>query len=713
VLCLNNAIAQPNKALNLDSLIKKSQETKIDTTRVGLFLTISDQLRAKEPEQSIHYLEKSLVILKKNPWDKGWGMYYQLKGKTFGMLGKHREAIMYFDSSINFLLKANLIQKAIKSYIYLGMVYTRINNYSLAYQSFRNGLHRVNKKVHVEEFLDLNDNIASLYDKMGDIPQAIEKHKINEAYALAHKNMRRVMISKGNIGQSLAGLGQYHKGLDLLLQSLNYFDSINEPLMSRTIHINLAHIYFSLNDYSEALKWLNKAKEICLQANSKYEEIMVRKNMSQVYLKLGNKRNALKEIRNIMVAYSEMGDSLGLAKTYQFMGDYYKELNDRDKALDAYFLAQSTAQHMGNKEFDLDILQSIAVTYFEENNYTASAKFFDQALTLARTMSMLKEIGEIYAYKASIAESQGNFKEALKNHKESIVYKDSINIQNQQMEVEKVKFKYEAALKDEEIERLEADNAHSAMLLKQNKLQHRLWFVVFTLVVLVLFVLILLFGIRKNATYQTREAELKLQVLRAQMNPHFIFNALSSIHSYLWSNNANAASDYLLKFSKLMRKVLNNSIKNEITLAEEIEMLSMYLELESSRLNNKFTFDFFIDSGIIPEETLIPPLLLQPFLENSVWHGIANKQEKGEIMVRFELEGDYINCIIRDNGIGRVKSRELLFNFKLQNKSMGLELTQQRLHMLNVKKKFQHTLTFNDLQEGLEVKLQIPLQLLY
>ena len=177
--------------------------------------------------------------------------------------------------------------------------------------------------------------------------------------------------------------------------------------------------------------------------------------------------------------------------------------------------------------------------------------------------------------------------------------------------------------------------------------------------------------------------QLQIKLLSAQINPHFMFNALNSIQYYLLDKRIPDALDYLSTFSQLVRKTLNNSRSPSITIADEIEFLSMYLKSEKKRLNNKFEFGFNVDSNIDIEATYLPPMLLQPYIENSIIHGVSPlKDRKGKIEISFESHNEStLKCIITDNGVGRVvKSKINMKNGK--HDSLGTGLTQARLEVL-------------------------------
>jgi sensor histidine kinase YesM len=186
-----------------------------------------------------------------------------------------------------------------------------------------------------------------------------------------------------------------------------------------------------------------------------------------------------------------------------------------------------------------------------------------------------------------------------------------------------------------------------------------------------------------QAEWQQRTSELEMQALRAQMNPHFIFNCLSSINKFILKNEPDKASDYLTQFSRLIRLVLLNSQKSLIVLQEEIDMLKLYLEMEKLRFKDQFNYIIRYTNEIDPSNIYIPPLLLQPFCENAIWHGLMHKEGSGELDVLISKEGDMVVCAITDNGIGRKKAADIKTKSTEKLKSLGLKLTAERLTLFN------------------------------
>ncbi|HYG40110.1 MAG TPA: histidine kinase, partial [Cytophagales bacterium] len=182
-----------------------------------------------------------------------------------------------------------------------------------------------------------------------------------------------------------------------------------------------------------------------------------------------------------------------------------------------------------------------------------------------------------------------------------------------------------------------------------------------------------------------RNLELEQKLLRSQMNPHFIFNSLTSIQNYIYKEKPELAASYLGKFAKLMRLILENSRQEYIPFSKEIETLQLYLELQKVRFADKFDFQIVIDPLIDQDEVSIPPMFAQPFIENSLEHGIVHKSEQGQIKISFSLQDDYILFEVEDNGIGRAKAAQINKALKTGHHSYATTITEERLALIHEK----------------------------
>lgn len=219
---------------------------------------------------------------------------------------------------------------------------------------------------------------------------------------------------------------------------------------------------------------------------------------------------------------------------------------------------------------------------------------------------------------------------------------------------------------------------------------------------------------QKTAELQQQTAELEMQALRAQMNPHFIFNSLNSINRFILQNNKAKASEYLTKFSRLVRLILQNSQAALVPLESELEALKLYLELEAVRFDHQFEYKIIIDENLDADIIKVPPLIIQPYAENAICHGLMHKEEKGHLEIKLYQCDEVLCCKITDDGIGRQRSAELKSKSASTHKSMGMRITADRIAMLEQKKQIDTTIKITDLvlpddsAGGTEVLLKIP-----
>ena len=225
--------------------------------------------------------------------------------------------------------------------------------------------------------------------------------------------------------------------------------------------------------------------------------------------------------------------------------------------------------------------------------------------------------------------------------------------------------------------------------------------------------------IRKEAqlksAFEKQKADLEMSALRAQMNPHFIFNCLNSIEAYIIKNDTKKASAYLNNFGRLIRLILQNSRTSYVSLDDELEALHLYLRLEQMRLKHSFSYKISLKNGLNPGEYEIPPMLIQPFVENAIWHGFHHRKTGGQVTISIQKEQENLKCIIEDNGIGRVAAAKINAAKKVKPKSMGLNITKERIKIINNIYEIDNEVNIVDLYDenqepiGTRVILTIPI----
>ncbi|MBA3682215.1 MAG: histidine kinase [Bacteroidetes bacterium] len=220
---------------------------------------------------------------------------------------------------------------------------------------------------------------------------------------------------------------------------------------------------------------------------------------------------------------------------------------------------------------------------------------------------------------------------------------------------------------------------------------------------------------RLKAIQQTKLSNAELKALRAQMNPHFIFNAINSVQYFITNNDPVSSQKYLSKFAKLIRYVVDNSKPLAIPLSKELEALNLYLDLEWLRFENKFEYSIDLHENVDVEGVQIPSMLIQPYVENAIWHGLMHKNSKGKIKITISRYENVLFCVIEDNGIGRKRSQEIIKEKNNEfHKSVGLSITHERLEVINQQNDTKLTVNVIDLEDeegnciGTRVELNLP-----
>ena len=463
-----------------------------------------------------------------------------------------------------------------------------------------------------------------------------------------------------------------------------------------TIHTRLAQAYDSIGKKKEAIKNYEIALE---HSRSMYHKMKVpRKPGDPGYEYEADRKGQL------------MGVSYDLSKIFQGLRQY-------DSAF--YYLSRYT-----ELKDTVDNKKRIRQINMQLSNLIKAAE--DQKRTSQLLLLEKDNFIKAQQLQQQLVLFQKNEIERTLLQKDNEIKDQHLLIANQQLQLKDQGFKEQEFLRkqrESELVLLDKENSLKDQQLKQQTfLRNALLGGLFLLIALAAFIIRYLSLKRKaerlgnekvKAELEQRSSELEMQALRAQMNPHFIFNCLSSINRFVLKNETEAASDYLTRFSRLIRMVLINSQKTNISLEDELEMLRLYLDMERLRFKHSFDYNIIYSNTVDAGNIFLPPLLLQPFCENAIWHGLMHKDGQGRLDINIRMEKNVLHCTITDNGIGRKKAAELKSKSGEKSKSLGLKITTDRLALLNENQNIQTFYKMHDLEdengiaEGTRVELQI------
>ena len=416
-----------------------------------------------------------------------------------------------------------------------------------------------------------------------------------------------------------------------------------------------------VNSNIELLKKENKTEEVAQAYVQKAENSLLQKNK---VVALASYKKALAYSKEKPEAIIKINNEI--AKVYAADNEFDKAISIKEGLL---------AEALEKNDFDTQIkqMQSLATLYFKNDKTAKGLDLLKNAYKLAIEKGNSTEAKKSLLALIDFYKKAGNDKESLNLYKqfiqnfERLIEKDSTLIDAKTFQVTEEKIKQlekEKALKD-------------ALIEKKNSFNYFLMGVMALL-------LVLFFWIKKSLmSIKTKNKEIALQSLRREMNPHFIFNSLNSVNQFISENKELEANKYLSSYSHLMRNTMENSNKDFVTLDNEIDQLTQYLELEHLRFADKFDFWITVDPEIDPEHTMIPNMILQPQLENAIWHGLRYLQHKGVLKLTVKKNNKTIVVAVEDNGIGLAKSQELKTVNQKTHQSRGMSNTKERIGLLN------------------------------
>ena len=426
-----------------------------------------------------------------------------------------------------------------------------------------------------------------------------------------------------------------------------------------------------------------------------------------------------------------LNDENMVSSVLEDLGNLSARMNLYERALDYHKQSLEIIERATEPEIRHLAISLIKVgqDYLNLNEHLSATEYLERGLKLSQEVGMKPEVAKAYQGLMDVKAAGGDFKSAFNYHQLYSAVKKRIFDEEKIKQVNELETKYQTAQKDQEINLLTKENeVQEAKVQGQSTLRNAL---IGGLISLAIIAALIFYSMRqklknqkifaskneevKSANFKQQLGALENKALRSQMNPHFIFNCMNSINRMILSKDLDGASLYLTKFAKLIRLMLENSEKPTVPLEKELALVASYIQLESLTNNGKISYRINVDPEIDQEAIHIPSMVLQPFIENAIWHGLMNKKEhEGHIKIIIRESIDLLKCMIEDNGIGREKALELKKKAVLKSRSMGLTITQKRLQLLS-KKELRNMIRFTDLKGptdlpiGTRVDVLIPI----
>jgi hypothetical protein len=477
---------------------------------------------------------------------------------------------------------------------------------------------------------------------------------------------------------------------------LDYARDHHNRLFEAAALVNLGMTYTDEN----ALKYNDLALEIARERNNQQMEAIIYNNIASVYDVSDPLHGIQFNLAQAREYYLSGLEKAHQAKYYSLMALILHGLANIDIMEEKYEQAKANLDECG-KCLDSAALSQGSASPF---GFIAFGKIFESFINL-RTKNQL------YATRFELAKKTGQLGDAIKYQQLYFESKDTLRAVQQGRQLELLMAEAEAERTDQKIQALAQENELNRLKINQN----RLVFAGIAAMVVIISLFLLIYFQRKRLKAEQKSILNEQRLLRAQMNPHFLFNSLASIQNYIINEDTDKASIYLSRFSQLVRNILDNSVEEYVSLEKEVETIRNYLELQKARYAGKFDFNIDIGPDIDIETVMVPPMLAQPFIENAIEHGIKHKEGRGNISICFKLEEGIIRFEVEDDGVGREKAREIEASKGTRHRSMATSITTDRLAAINKKLKKKIGMEITDLRDktgagtGTKVSFGIPI----
>lgn len=663
-------IGTTNRYLNEADSLSTILNYEIGKARIYYLKGMLENMKANYTE-SLHFFNKSLEFYQSVHDKKGIANVYTAFGITNYDLSKYDEAIKSYQNAAKIYKELNNKREIVTSLINIGNVYSETGNYKDAIANYKEAL-IISEVIKDEDGISyVYSNLGVVYSRQGNYPLAIENYNKSLEYKKKVNDTLSIAIGLNNIANVYTYLKKYEKVLEYSKQSLNYAINLDYKKLISSNNISIGNVYFSKKEYQKALDYFQKALKASQENNDLSQVSLCNNNLGNIYLKL------------------------------------IKPITAREN----YTKAKNISEKTNNKRILTFSILGIAETYLLEKDYLKAFFFTKKAKEVAEELEILEGQKTSLNLLSEIYQNTGQYKKALESYKEFKKLNDSLfnkeNIERiAQLEYE---HKYKQAIDSANIRELKLTKTvlTTSKDLEKSK-RNYLWAIIGVLVISIASISFIFYEKLRNAKAIAQNVMIEQKLLRSQMTPHFIFNSLSVLQGIILNKEETKSVSYLSKFSKLLRLTLENSRDKMVSLSKELMAVENYLALQNLE-NKSYKYSINVENSIDTSALKIPPMLIQPFVENAVEHAFTDGTVKREIYVNVALINKQLTCTITDNGIGIDAPKEYKSDTK---KSLSTTITSERLKILSKDFKIKGSVIVEDRkkynEQGTIVTLIIP-----
>lgn len=574
----------------------------------------------------------------------------------------------------------------------------------------------INRAIELSKQKHYQSGLASAYNVVATIYEGVPDYK----KAARYYNMALQLAEEHNL-ETLKGMilynsvsvyedmGDYDKAFQIITEALAIKRKLNDSSGIARSYKQIAQNLSYKKDYVSSVNYFQKALAIQRKLRSPHNIGITLNSMGVVFTSAKQYKRGLSALKEALAISETEGDSIFATDIYLNIGFCYDGMGKLDSAEYYYLRSLTMSRAQDDKSNTTIVLNNLGELYFQQNRLALSEAYLLEGLKSAREINSLIDLRDIQNNLSELYARKNDFKKAYFYQEGYIRAADSLMNEEKMRAMEELALKFETKEIEEQNTLLQKEND-----LQKSRLQQRNYLILAILIFAVLLVAILfLYTRQKRFRIQKEKLDIEQKLLQIQMNPHFIFNSLQAIQSFILTNRQKESAGYLTSFSRLMRLILENSKHDLISLGKETDTLAYYLELQQLRFKNVFTYNIHVEPAIDKDFVMVPPMLLQPFIENAIEHGFKDMSEQGLLKVNISQTQGGLLFEVSDNGMGIERSKQ----FNQENKrhrSYALEIIRKRIGVINESLRTAISLTIEDLsqnspqQRGTRVKLYIP-----
>ncbi|WP_372644432.1 tetratricopeptide repeat protein [Ancylomarina sp.] len=515
----------------------------------------------------------------------------------------------------------------------------------------------------------------------------------------------------GNIGLIYKRRGEYTKALEYYLKEIEIFSEINHTVGLSSIYINMGSLANTMGNTSRAGEYFNSALKLAEKENNIADQISALNNLGAIYESQDKFHEALDAYEKSLKIVLNSGNSKMESTLYLNIGLIHRRAKAYDQAESYLKKSFDIRKLRGNHEELLGVYNEMFEVALAKEEYIKARRLIGSMQDLAEMNGDYEWLGDVYQGYYNFYSAIHNYKLALESYEKFRTIGDSINDALNKERYNELMVKYDVGQTKQEMVLMAQETRIQGLELDKKNA----WLVAM-LVIMLLGVIAIVVSFRINKLKAEQKfMNLDQKVLLSQMNPHFLFNALTAVQSLVLDNESDKASLYLSDLGTLVRNILEDSRKEKISLSQELITLEKYIDLQKLRFNFPIEFRFDIEENIDLDELSIPPMLTQPFIENALVHANLQQVEKPEVLIKIELlDPNFVAFSIQDNGIGIEEGKKQ--SLMKENKSLAMQIARDRIQIYNYKSKFQMKLEIIDLKyvdqnkQGTLARFTIPTQ---